>query len=60
MVYVVVMGTENMGGGYFEVFTSWQRGSVAAWQHGRVAANTTLPYFDRGSEATWPQKQKIF
>ena len=32
---------------YFEVFT--------LWPHGRVAANKNLPYFDHGSVAVGPQ-----
>ena len=30
-------------------------GRVAAWQRGHMAANKTLPYFDRGRVAAWPQ-----
>ena len=29
---------------------------VAAWPHGREAANKTLPYFDCGSMAAWLQR----
>ena len=35
-------------GGYFEAFTLWPRGLVAA--------NKTLPYFYCGSVASWPQR----
>ena len=33
--------------------------SFSLWQLGRMAANKTLPYFDRGRVAVWPQKQNI-
>ena len=51
MVYVVVTGTENMGGGYFEVFTSWQRGRMAAWPCGRKYIFALLRSWQRVSMA---------
>ena len=39
------------GSVYFKVLTSSPRGGMAAWRHGRMAANKFMPTYPRGSMA---------